>query len=66
MELVILRRIYHAPELFQLLATFAVVLMAEDVVVKLWGPVDIPGPRAPSLRAASTFSGSSSHPMTCF
>ena len=52
MELVILRRIYHAPELFQLLATFAVVLMAEDVVVKLWGPVDIPGPRAPSLRSA--------------
>jgi branched-chain amino acid transport system permease protein len=29
-----------------------VVLMVEDVVLRLWGPVDIPGPRAPALRSA--------------
>lgn len=50
MEIVLLRRIYKAPELFQLLATFGVVLIVQDLVIKLWGPVEIPGPRAPSLR----------------
>jgi len=52
MEVLILRRIYHAPELFQLLATFGVVLMGEDVVLRLWGPLDISGPRAPGLRGS--------------
>src|SRR5262249_55637927 len=47
MELVLLRRIYAVPELFQLLATFGVVLAVEDLVLKLWGPLDILGPRAP-------------------
>ncbi|MFN3853263.1 MAG: ABC transporter permease [Phreatobacter sp.] len=50
MEVLLLRRIYKVPELFQLLATFGVVLMVQDVVLKLWGPVDIAGPRAPGLR----------------
>jgi len=50
MEFLLLRRIYKAPELFQLLATFGVVLIVQDVVLKVWGPVDIPGPRAPGLR----------------
>ncbi len=50
MELALLRRIYRAPELFQLLATFGVVLIVQDVVLKVWGPVEIPGPRAPALR----------------
>jgi branched-chain amino acid transport system permease protein len=50
MELLLLRRIYRVPELFQLLATFGVVLMVQDAVLKIWGPVDIPGPRAPGLR----------------
>jgi branched-chain amino acid transport system permease protein len=50
MELLLLRRIYKVPELFQLLATFGVVLMVQDAVLKIWGPVDIPGPRAPGLR----------------
>ncbi|GJE01140.1 ABC transporter permease [Methylobacterium isbiliense] len=49
-EMLLLRRIYRVPELFQLLATFGVVLIVEDVVLKIWGPVDIAGPRAPSLR----------------
>ena len=50
MELLLLRRLYKVPELFQLLATFGVVLMVQDAVQKIWGPVDIPGPRAPGLR----------------
>jgi branched-chain amino acid transport system permease protein len=51
MEVLLLRRIYGAPELFQLLATFGVVLVVQDVVVKAFGPQDILGPRAPGLRA---------------
>jgi branched-chain amino acid transport system permease protein len=51
-ETVLLRRIYKAPELFQLLATFGVVLMIQDIVLKIWGPLDIPGPRVPGLRHA--------------
>jgi len=50
MELVLLRRLYRVPELFQLLATFGVVLMVQDIVLLAWGPVEIPGPRAPGLR----------------
>jgi branched-chain amino acid transport system permease protein len=52
MEIVLLRRIYKVPELFQLLATFGVVLAVQDVVLMLWGPLDILGPRAPGLRGA--------------
>jgi branched-chain amino acid transport system permease protein len=52
MELLLLRRIYRAPELFQLLATFGVVLVTQDVVLKFWGPLDILGPRAPGLSHA--------------
>lgn len=52
MEVVLLRRIYRVPELFQLLATFGVVLAVQDLVLKVWGPLDILGPRAPGLRGA--------------
>jgi branched-chain amino acid transport system permease protein len=52
MELVLLRRIYRVPELFQLLATFGVVLIVQDLVVAIWGPLDILGPRAPGLAGA--------------
>lgn len=48
-EVLILRRIYPVPELFQLLATFGLVLVIQDGVLQLWGPEDIPGPRAPGL-----------------
>src|SRR3954464_11440037 len=51
MEVLLLRRIYRAPELFQLLATFGVVLVVQDVVIRVFGPQDILGPRAPGLRA---------------
>jgi branched-chain amino acid transport system permease protein len=51
-EAVLLRRIYHAPELFQLLATFALVLIISDATLWLWGPEDLLGPRAPGLGGA--------------
>src|SRR5450631_2249897 len=51
-EVVLLRRIYHAPELFQLLATFALVLVINDATLWLWGPEDLLGPRAPGFRGA--------------
>lgn len=51
-EMLLLRRIYQAPELFQLLATFGVVLVVEDVALWIWGPEDRLGPRAPGLRGA--------------
>jgi branched-chain amino acid transport system permease protein len=49
-EIVLLRRIYHAPELFQLLATFGIVLMVQDIALAVWGAEDLLGPRAPGLR----------------
>src|SRR5262249_29414866 len=48
-EMLILRRIYRAPELFQLLATFAVVLVIKDIALSIWGAEDLVGPRAPGL-----------------
>jgi branched-chain amino acid transport system permease protein len=48
-EVVVLRRIYRSPELFQLLATFAIVLVIKDVALAVWGPEDLVGPRAPGL-----------------
>jgi branched-chain amino acid transport system permease protein len=48
-EIMLLRRIYQAPELFQLLATFGVVLIVEQLVILVWGPEDRIGPRAPGL-----------------
>src|SRR5829696_5135722 len=57
MEVLLLRRIYGAPELFQLLATFGVVLAVQDLVLKVWGPLDILGPRAPGLRQAVVIFG---------
>jgi ABC-type branched-subunit amino acid transport system permease subunit len=51
-EMVLLRRVYRAPELFQLLATFALVLVINDGALYIWGPEDLLGPRAPGLRGA--------------
>jgi branched-chain amino acid transport system permease protein len=51
-EILLLRRIYKAPELFQLLATFALVLVIKDAVLWLWGPDELLGPRAPGLRGS--------------
>jgi len=51
-EMLVLRRVYHAPELFQLLATFAVVLMLRDAALAIWGPEDLLGPKAPGMKGA--------------
>ena len=51
-ETVLLRRIYRAPELFQLLATFALMLVIKDAALWLWGPEDLLGPRAPGFTGA--------------
>ncbi|SAL39692.1 ABC transporter permease [Caballeronia humi] len=51
-EMVVLRRIYQAPELFHLLATFALVLILRDAALYIWGPQDLFGPRAPHLAGA--------------
>jgi branched-chain amino acid transport system permease protein len=51
LEIGLLRRIYRAPELFQLLATFGVVLVVQDLTLLIWGPGDLTLPRPPWLRA---------------
>src|SRR5688572_1535709 len=48
-EMLLLRRIYRAPELLQLLATFALVLVIKDATLWLWGSEELLGPRAPGL-----------------
>ena len=49
-EMLVLRPVYRAPELFQLVATFGVILVIQDLVLMIWGPEDLLGPRAPGLR----------------
>src|SRR5258706_286332 len=56
-EMLLLRRVYRAPELFQLLATFALMLVIKDGALWLWGPEDLLGPRAPGLTGAVTVLG---------
>jgi branched-chain amino acid transport system permease protein len=48
--------------LFQLLATFALVLVIKDAVLWLWGPEELLGPRAPGL-AGSVLIGGRQFPM---
>src|SRR5436190_7609574 len=48
-EVGLLRRVYRAPELYQLLATFALVLVVSDVVAFVWGRENKTGPSAPGL-----------------
>ncbi len=56
-ERLLLRRLYHAPELLQLLATFALVLIVRDFALWIWGPEDLLGPRAPGLGGAVAIAG---------
>src|SRR6195952_3311851 len=51
-EMILLRRVYRAPELFQLLATFALLLVIKDAALWMWGPEDLLGPRPPGLAHA--------------
>jgi len=45
----LLRRLYGSPELFQLVATFALVLIIRDATLAVWGADDRLGPKAPGL-----------------
>ena len=56
-EMLLLRRIYRAPELFQLLATFALVLVIKDAVLWIAGPEELLGPRAPGLSGSVSILG---------
>lgn len=49
-EICVLRPIYKAPELFQLVATFGVILVIQDLALMTWGAIDVLGPRAPGLK----------------
>lgn len=65
-EIVVLRRIYVAPEIFQLLATFGVVLIVQDLTLAIWGPQEIFGPRAPGLKGSVQFAGAQVPQYTLF
>ncbi len=49
LEVLLLRRLYQAPELFILFATFGVVLIIQDLSRWLFGAEDILGPLSPGL-----------------
>ncbi len=56
-EVLLLRRVYRAPELYQLLLTFALVLIAADAVRLLWGADNKTGPPAPGLAGSVPVAG---------
>jgi branched-chain amino acid transport system permease protein len=62
---VALRRIYDAPELLQLIATFALVLVIGDAALAIWGAEDLLGPRAPGFRGAIDILGKPFPPTIC-
>src|SRR5436190_20130222 len=48
-ERLVLKRLYAAPELLQLTATFGIVLIVRDATLALWGAEDRLGPRVEGL-----------------
>lgn len=56
-EVFLLRRLYQAPELFILFATFGIVLIIQDLSRWLFGAEDILGPQAPGLEGSVDFMG---------
>ena len=56
-EVIVLRRIYAAPEIFQLLATFGLVLVLQDLALLVWGPGERFAPRAPGLSGSIEIAG---------
>jgi branched-chain amino acid transport system permease protein len=56
-EVLLLRRVYRAPELYQLLLTFALVLVTADVVRYVWGADNKTGPAAPGLAGSVPIAG---------
>ncbi len=57
LESLLLRHLYSAPELQQLIATFAVVLIVKDLALWLWGAEDLFGPRAAGLAGTIMIAG---------
>jgi branched-chain amino acid transport system permease protein len=57
-EIAVLRRLYAAPEMLQLLATFALTLVLKDFALWFWGAEDLLGPRAPGLGGSVEILGS--------
>src|SRR5260221_6842658 len=49
-EILLVRRIYQAPELFPLLATLALVLNFHESAQYVWGPPEFVRPRATGVR----------------
>jgi len=56
-EVLLLRRVYRAPELYQLLLTFALVLVVADAVRLFWGADNKTGPAAPGLAGSVPIAG---------
>ncbi len=56
-EVLVLRPVYKAPELFQLVATFGVILVIQDLALLVWGATDLLGPRAPGLKGVIRIMG---------
>src|SRR5262245_59173606 len=56
-EVLLLRRVYRAPELYQLLLTFALVLVVADAVRYIWGADNKTGPAAPGLAGSVAIAG---------
>src|SRR5689334_22378880 len=56
-EVLLLKRLYPAPELLQLTATFGIVLIVRDAALALWGAEDRLGPRVPGLDSVVTWLG---------
>jgi branched-chain amino acid transport system permease protein len=56
-EIFLLRRLYHAPALFILFATFGIVLMIQDLSRWMFGAEDILGPQAPGLDSSIDIMG---------
>ncbi|HEX6136552.1 MAG TPA: ABC transporter permease [Casimicrobiaceae bacterium] len=56
-EMLVLKRLYPAPELLQLTATFGIVLIVRDAALALWGPEDRLGPRVAGLDGAVEWLG---------
>ncbi len=56
-EIFLLRRLYQAPELFLLMATFAVLLVIQDLARWVFGPEDLMGPMAPKLEGSINIMG---------
>ncbi len=56
-EIGLLRRLYQAPLLYQLLATYGLVLIVQDVVRTVWGPEDLVDAWGPGISEGVPIAG---------